>query len=86
VNLYWEVQNLGVADRAIAKSRAAQQRTTVLQLMHLQDRVASEVVRAEKQRIAADRQTPPRPGRSPDDCVDPPGAVDAASPKVWSGP
>jgi outer membrane protein TolC len=56
VNLYWEVQNFGMADRAIAKSRAAQQRTAVLQLMQLQDRVASEVVRAHKQRIAADRQ------------------------------
>ena len=56
VNLYWELQNLGMADRAIAKSRAAQQRTAVLQLMQLQDRVASEVVRADKQRIAAGRQ------------------------------
>jgi hypothetical protein len=29
---------------------------------------------------------PPRPGRSPGDCVDPPWAVDAASPEVWSDP
>ena len=56
VNLYWEVQNLGFADRAIAKQRAAQQRTANLELMKIQDRVASEVVRAEKQRIAASRQ------------------------------
>src|SRR5204862_4354260 len=38
------------------KSRAAQQRTAVLQLMQIQDRVASEVVGADKQRLAADRQ------------------------------
>ena len=56
VNLYWEVQNLGFADRAIAKQRAAQQRTANLELMKVQDRVASEVVRAEKGRIAASRQ------------------------------
>src|SRR5262249_52624024 len=29
---------------------------------------------------------PPRPGRSPDDCVDPRWTVDAASPEVWSDP
>lgn len=56
VNLYWEVQNLGFADRAIAKQRAAQQRTANLELMKVQDRIASEVVRSEKQRIAALRQ------------------------------
>lgn len=56
VNLYWEVQNLGLADKAIAKQRAAQKRTADLQMLKLQDRVASEVVRAEKERIAALRQ------------------------------
>jgi outer membrane protein TolC len=56
VNLYWELQNLGFADRAIARSRAAQQRAAVLELMKVQDRVASEVVRAEKTRLAAVRQ------------------------------
>ena len=56
VNLYWEVQNLGFADRAIAKQRAAQQRTANLEMMKIQDRVASEVVKAEKGRIAASRQ------------------------------
>jgi outer membrane protein TolC len=56
VNLYWEIQNLGLADKAIAKQRAAQQRTANLQLMKVQDRVASEVVRAEKERIASSRQ------------------------------
>ena len=56
VNLYWEVQNLGLADRAIARSRAAQGRAATLQLMKVQDRVASDVVRAEKARLAAARQ------------------------------
>ena len=56
VNLYWEIQNLGLADRAIAKQRAAQQRTANPQLLKVQDRVASEVVRADKERIAASRQ------------------------------
>jgi outer membrane protein TolC len=56
VNLYWELQNLGFADRAIARQRAAQQRTANLELMKVQDRIASEIVRAEKERIAASRQ------------------------------
>jgi outer membrane protein TolC len=56
VNLFWEVQNLGFADRAIAKSRAAQQRTASLEMLKVQDRVASEVVRADKARLAASRQ------------------------------
>ena len=56
VNLYWELQNLGLADRAIARSRAAQGRAATLQLMKVQDRVASDVVRAEKARLSAARQ------------------------------
>ncbi len=56
MNLYWEVQNLGFADRAIAKQRASHQRTANLEVMKIQDRVASEVVRAEKARIAASKQ------------------------------
>ena len=56
VNLFWELQNLGLADRAIARQRAAQKRIASLELMKLQDRVASEVVRAEKSRLSADRQ------------------------------
>jgi outer membrane protein TolC len=56
VNLYWELQNLGFADRAITKQRAAQQRAALLGLLKLQDRVAAEVVVAEKKRIAASRR------------------------------
>ena len=56
VNLFWELQNLGFADRAISRQRAADQRVATLELMKIQDRIASEVVRAEKARIASDRQ------------------------------
>jgi len=56
VSLSWEIQNLGLADRAIAKQRASQKRTATLELMRTQDRVASDVVRSEKQRIAASRR------------------------------
>jgi outer membrane protein TolC len=56
VNLYWELQNLGFADRAIARQRAAQQRTAHLELMKIQDRVAAEVVQSAKGRIAASRR------------------------------
>jgi outer membrane protein TolC len=56
VNLFWQVQNLGLADRAIVKARAAEQRTAALELLKLQDRVAADVVRADKARLAALRQ------------------------------
>ena len=55
VNLYWEIQNLGMADRAIARSRAAQQRAALLERMKVQDRVAAEVVRADKSLLASAR-------------------------------
>lgn len=55
VNLYWEVQNLGMADRAIARSRAAQQRVALLEQMKVQDRVAADVVRADKSLLASAR-------------------------------
>jgi outer membrane protein TolC len=56
VNLYWDISNLGFTDRAITKQRGAQKRIAGLELMKLQDRVASEVVRSDKARIAASRQ------------------------------
>jgi outer membrane protein TolC len=56
VNLYWEVANLGATDRAIRRRRQAEQQEATLQLLKVQDRVAAEVVRAEKSRIAATRQ------------------------------
>ncbi|WP_165252033.1 TolC family protein [Paludisphaera soli] len=56
VNLYWELANLGFTDRAIQRRRAAENQQSVLELVKLQDRVAAEVVRAEKRRTAAHRQ------------------------------
>ncbi|QEH33406.1 Outer membrane efflux protein [Aquisphaera giovannonii] len=56
VNLYWEIQNLGFADKAIARQRAAQSRTACLEKLKVQDRVAAEVVQAVKGRIAASRR------------------------------
>jgi outer membrane protein TolC len=56
VNLYWELQNLGLADRAIVRQRGAQQRIALLEKLQVQDRVAAQVVAAEKARLAADRQ------------------------------
>ena len=56
VNLFWELKGLGLADRAIARQKAAQQRIASLEMVKLQDRVAMEVVQADKVRIAADRQ------------------------------
>ena len=56
VNLFWEIQNLGLADRAIAKQSAAKQHVAILEMMKVQDRVAAEVVAAERGRMAASRQ------------------------------
>lgn len=56
VNLYWELANLGFTDRAIRQRRAAENQESWLQLVKLQDRVAAEVVQAEKYRLAAVRQ------------------------------
>ena len=65
VNLYWELQNLGFADRAIA-ARAAQQGGHPA-AAEVQDRVAAEVVRAEKARLAAPGRwsSGPRRARGP---------------------
>src|SRR5262249_44502780 len=52
VNAFWELQNLGLADRAIAKQRSAENRAAMFELMKTQDRVAAEVVRADKERLA----------------------------------
>ena len=56
VNLFWDLSHLGLGDRAISRQRASQRRQADLELMKLQDRVAAEVVRSEKARIASARQ------------------------------
>ncbi len=56
VNLFWQLQGLGFADRAIAKRAEAESREAGLRRLQVQDRVAAEVVSAEKARLAAVRQ------------------------------
>jgi outer membrane protein TolC len=56
VNLYWEVANLGFTDRAIRQRRGAENREACLQLLKVQDRVAAEVVTAQKLKTASARQ------------------------------
>jgi outer membrane protein TolC len=56
VSLYWSGQNVLFTDRAVRRRSAAQQQTASLELMRVQDRVASEVVRANEERIAASEQ------------------------------
>lgn len=55
-NLFWSLENLGFGDRARIQRSAAEHREAVLRLMQVQDLVASQVVQAEKYRIAAGRQ------------------------------
>lgn len=45
----WEVQNLGLGNRAAVRERAAEQRAALLQLLRTQDRVTAEVVQAHAQ-------------------------------------
>jgi outer membrane protein TolC len=56
VTMFWQLQNLGFTDRALAKKSAAQQRASVLELIKVQNRVAAEVVSAHAARDAAARQ------------------------------
>ena len=52
----WEVQNLGLGNRANVREREAEQRAALLQLLRTQERVAAEVVQAHAQvRRAANR-------------------------------
>lgn len=55
-NLYWESANLGFTDLAVSGRREAERREADLQFCKVQDIVASEVVQAEKARLAAKRQ------------------------------
>ncbi len=52
----WEVQNLGLGNRATVREREAEQRAALLQLIRTQDRVTADVVQAHAQlRSAANR-------------------------------
>ena len=54
-NLYWESANLGFTDMAVSGRREAERREADLRFCKVQDIVASEVVQAEKARLAAKR-------------------------------
>jgi len=56
VSLFWELQNLGFTDRALARKTAAQQQAAVIELLKVQNQVAADVVSAYKNRVAALRQ------------------------------
>jgi outer membrane protein TolC len=56
VNLFWTLEHLGVGDRARMKRSAAEKEEAVLRMVQVQDLVASQVVRADKARLAAIRQ------------------------------
>ncbi|MBP3954581.1 TolC family protein [Gemmata sp. G18] len=45
----WEVQNLGMGNRAAIREREAEQRASLLQLLRTQERVSAEVVQAHAQ-------------------------------------
>lgn len=56
VNLFWETANLGFTDSAVRGRREAERKEANLRFCKIQDIVASEVVRAEKARLASKRQ------------------------------
>jgi len=54
----WEIQNLGLGNRAMIREREAERRQALLQLLRTQDRVTAEVVQTHTQlRRAANRLT-----------------------------
>jgi outer membrane protein TolC len=44
--LLWELQNLGLGNRALVKERDAERRAALIELLRMQDRVAAEVAQA----------------------------------------
>ena len=56
VSLYWELQNLGFTDLAIARRSLAENRAAMLRLVKVENQVAAEVAAAYKTRVAADRR------------------------------
>lgn len=56
VSLFWEVQNLGFTDVAIARRNQAEHRAAALRLLKVENQVAAEVAAAYKSRIAAARR------------------------------
>lgn len=56
VSLYWEVQNLGFTDIAIARRNLAENRAAALRLIKVENQVAADVTTAYKSRLAASRR------------------------------
>lgn len=56
IALFWQIENLGVGDKARMRDRAAEQRSAVIQLMKVQDQIAAEVVSESKAKDAAGRK------------------------------
>jgi outer membrane protein TolC len=56
VSLFWELQNLGFADRAIARRSQADHQAAALTLLKVENQVAAEVTAAYKARVAAARR------------------------------
>jgi outer membrane protein TolC len=52
-SLFWELQNLGLADRAIANRRASEHHIADVELVRVQARIAADVVAAYEARAAA---------------------------------
>src|SRR5262249_12465254 len=62
ISLYWELQNLGFADRAIARRSQADHQAAALKLVKGENQVGGDVVPAHRGRLAAARrmkQAPP---------------------------
>jgi len=53
VSLFWELQNLGFTDRAIARRSQADRETAALRLIKVENQVAADVTTAYKSRLAA---------------------------------
>jgi outer membrane protein TolC len=56
VSLYWELQNLGFTDRAIARRSQADHEIAALRLIKVENQVAADVTTASKARLAALRR------------------------------
>jgi outer membrane protein TolC len=56
VSLYWELQNLGFSDLAIARRSLAENRAAALRLVKVENQVAADVAAAYKTRLAAARR------------------------------
>jgi outer membrane protein TolC len=56
VSLFWELQNLGFTDRAIARRNEAENHAAALRLIKVENQVAAEVAAAYKTRLAAARR------------------------------